>query len=1009
MNKKLFLLSFFILPSVVFGADYQGTIYTWGYGDLIKNMLEGIRALVDNNGLATIFKVAMGVAFLLFTFQKAVNDRLNPAIELGKMMLLFTAIWYLFLTAPNDAQHRYLIQDRVTGDTYVVEQVPTGIGEPLSLISTLEDKILEKIEVYFSLPDSLTYRNSGFGFPLRTHDTASTTSTGNIYLIRTLNDFIENCTMYEISEGSKNVKDLIYSNDLLSALDPNGDTRLTKYYSSSNPDGVVKSCKDVYPLLRNDIVNDTLVLEKVVANLLNTNQVTFQQRANYIVPLLFKNTWDGRRYLQQLYLINLTKKSILNVAKANGISPNEVAYASAIAQENFKNNLLVSGKMARDYLPIVKGVLVAVIVGLSWIIALLSVAFNNFSYIRLYFMLLFWLMMWSPILAIINYIGDTYLSKIFSSITENTGQVITIYTAPYIDEKISNALGWLGYLVWLVPLLAYSIVKASEHGFVMFANSLSQMTSSASSVGAGKQTQESLSHTSHRRVGATTYTDMTGGGLMSNRQFAYAGSVVDEHQVTANGQTIYQANLDNGSAVGAFSEGGMKTLQLSGVTLSGINNLQATSQQAYQSAHKQVTSLENVLSKSVSNAVDETLRSNHIINHSFGKNLSVGDRKELASAEANAFREVFSHDEKASKFARKMHEAVGNMGAGLNIKVVKGEVEYSFRGVDGKEHTYTDSTSNALENAKRFESRFAKSIAENETLSKSYAEQISGGRGETYRELFSNMESYKQALSQERSALQSWNMSKAVSETLTSNKAILLGTALMKDYMKQGLDVESAGLKAMKKIEDMANSGDVNGLYRLMEKYSLVDNNLQQANNLKDVSDGMLGYEAVKNSTSIINNTDLPNQKNHHLNLSKVNKDMPTEENLKDKFNSIDVSNNIDNSFKNKVTNAINSSEVKDKSALEIGIKEVTAELENLNNEYNNLLFNAGLNGGSSPVFRENASKWIYPNNTKTLQDTRYNDLPSYKEANRELEGNKSWQQTNKKISDLIPNSSKDK
>ena len=66
MNKKLFLLSFFILPSVVFGADYQGTIYTWGYGDLIKNMLEGIRALVDNNGLATIFKVAMGVAFFVF-------------------------------------------------------------------------------------------------------------------------------------------------------------------------------------------------------------------------------------------------------------------------------------------------------------------------------------------------------------------------------------------------------------------------------------------------------------------------------------------------------------------------------------------------------------------------------------------------------------------------------------------------------------------------------------------------------------------------------------------------------------------------------------------------------------------------------------------------------------------------------------------------------------------------------------------------------------------------------
>ena len=134
------LIVFLLLTTSLFATDYNGIIDTWGYGELVKNSLEAIRGLIDNNGLTTIFKIAMGISFLLFTFKQA-SGKTNIGWEFGKNMTLFTAIWYLFLTAPNDAKHRYLIQDHVTGDSYVVEQVPTGIGEPLSLISNLKNAI----------------------------------------------------------------------------------------------------------------------------------------------------------------------------------------------------------------------------------------------------------------------------------------------------------------------------------------------------------------------------------------------------------------------------------------------------------------------------------------------------------------------------------------------------------------------------------------------------------------------------------------------------------------------------------------------------------------------------------------------------------------------------------------------------------------------------------------------------------------------------------------------------
>jgi len=46
LKKILFLI---LLPLFSLAASYQGEIFIWGYGELIKDILEAIRALVDSS------------------------------------------------------------------------------------------------------------------------------------------------------------------------------------------------------------------------------------------------------------------------------------------------------------------------------------------------------------------------------------------------------------------------------------------------------------------------------------------------------------------------------------------------------------------------------------------------------------------------------------------------------------------------------------------------------------------------------------------------------------------------------------------------------------------------------------------------------------------------------------------------------------------------------------------------------------------------------------------------
>jgi len=832
------LLVFFSLffSSLLFGASYEGEIFTWGYGELIKNILEAIRALVDNNGLGAVFKAAVGIAFLAFAFKKATDGRSNIAWEFGKFMVLATTVWYLFLNAPNDAKHRYIITDRTTGAQYVVEQVPTGIGEPLSLISNLEDKIAAAMEREFSLPNSITYRNSGFGFPLQAQSIMPELKTADIYFTLTLKDFLENCTLYEIQDGTKDVKTLLSANDLLAALDPEGDTRLTKVYSAASPDGEVMQCKDAYPKIVDYVKNNQVPkIEKLAAAMLSTTTTVLENRLPDVAQLFFNASESARNYLQQNFVINMVKGSFASIAAATGLSESQLAYSAAIAKQSTNDRFITMGYLAKDYLPIAKGVLTALIVGLSWIIALLAIIFMDFRYLTKYFFLLLWLMLWTPIIVIINYIGDMYVAKVFHQVVNDTGQTITLYTSSFFNNKISSTLAWLGYLVWVTPPLAYAIAKASEYGFVSIASSLSGMAAGGAGAGASADVSNAQNPAPKMRVGNTTYTDMPGGGIQKEQQFSYGGHSVDERAVNMGSSTRYDFGVDNigkltanvagGNINGVnFSAGGAASANLSRAIKSDLSQKLSQKEQelkAYAASY----------SEAVSGSINRSISQGGTFSIDTTKATSTQTREAVSKDVTTTLSEMAKHSHQVQNFLEQLNQARGSLGGQLGIKVnedgVKGEIQLSFVDSKSEKHTLTLTGEEAKQFMQKFNKSFSKDMAQSEAIRNDFKLATSFSDGKTYSQIASMNEKYDEKVSEVKELEKAYALVSSKGLAVSQNAFNLLAKDLISEYEAKNPNLSKEEILKAVSV-DMTEMIENGKIYDEMKKRGIVDRFVSQ-------------------------------------------------------------------------------------------------------------------------------------------------------------------------------------
>lgn len=808
----LFLSTLFFAPSFLFGATEianSNLIYTWGYGDVMNEIMQAVKGITTETSY--IVNAALAISLLLFSIKKAMDGQTNPVFEFGKMFILFAVVWQMFLRAPNDNSHRFMIHDEVTSKDYVISQIPIGIGKSFALMTQFERLILEAMEKHFSTPQSTNFSNAGLGFSLQVMSTLPSVKLSAIdaTLQKNIDFYFRNCVSVGILLNQQGRNLFQNSDNLMQDLFTNigNGSQLTPLFKNNNnvEEQSVVPCSDAGPQIVEMIQNDTDEAMKIHAALLGmANDMTnYEQKFLGAAQIYNEQAVSARSYLQQSMVMLASQDAIINTAKSVGLNPASVAANTAYADQQFYASMQAQGHMAQTYLPLAKAYLTAIIIGLSWLVALLSIVFGSYAHIKMFFTLCIWIVLWTPILCIINFINDFNLMNVAQVITGGKA-ALSLGDNMLIFKEVANRSNFMNYLVMSTPVLAYAIAKASEQGFITFASGLSQALTGASRAAGSFANQQALStQTSIAAprgdevwaVGAgynTLQSSFGAGGrsFMGTRDMQHGGELVKDNMTGSSAVINANGSIGNASIKGLNA----------GMTASNLETRAHALSDAIQNSNLSQRALEVASGKGDSLALSEN------------------DRNTITKASqhalANAYSKVTGVDVKQAYEDVINGKIGGGIGFDKNIKGVRINVDaggYVSTGSVESEDWYQKLSKDQKETFnKTFNESISNEIGKNRDASASFNNLLKTGNVTNSASIKSSMDSYNEA------------------KTLNNSVGYDGGSSIVQGYINEnygGVVNKENVASAVNAVENMAARGDMQGLSHYAGVNSNVNSN----------------------------------------------------------------------------------------------------------------------------------------------------------------------------------------
>ncbi|EAM0311467.1 conjugal transfer protein TraG [Campylobacter jejuni] len=792
----LFFSTLFFTPSFLFGATNianSNLIYTWGYGDVMNEIMQAVKGITTETDY--IVNAALAISLLLFSIKKAMDGQTNPVFEFGKMFMLFAVVWYMFLRAPNDNNHRFMIYDEVTSKDYVISQIPIGIGKSFALMTQFEKVILEAMEKHFSTPQSTNFSNAGLGFSLQVMSTLPSVKLSAIdaTLQKNIDFYFRNCVSVGILLNQQGRNLFQNSDNLMQDLFTNigNGSQLTPLFENNNniEKQSVVPCSDAGPQIVEMIKNDTDEAMKIHAALLGmaNDMANYEQKFLGAAQIYNEQAVSARSYLQQSMIMLASQDAIINTAKSVGLNPASVAANTAYADQQFYASMQAQGHMAQTYLPLAKAYLTAIIIGLSWLVALLSIVFGSYAHIKMFFTLCIWIVLWTPILCIINFLNDFNLMKVAQVITGGKA-ALSLGDNILIFKEVASRSNFMNYLVMSTPVLAYAIAKASEQGFVTFASGLSQALTGASRAAGSFANQQALS--TQTSIAAPRGDEVWAVGAGYNTlqsSFGVGGRSFMGTRDMQHGGELVKDNMTGSSAVinanGSIGNASIKGLN-AGMTASNLETRAHALSDVIQNSNLSQRALEVASGKGDSLALSEN------------------DRSAITNATQHALANAYSK------------------ATGVDVKqayndIISGKVGISF-GVSGELSTNSQESEAWYQNLskdqketfqKSFNESLSNEIGKNRDASASFNNLLKTGNVTNSASIKSSMDSYNEA------------------KTLNNSVGYDGGASIVQGYINEnygGVVSKENVASAVNAVENMAARGDMQGL----SHYAGVDSNV---------------------------------------------------------------------------------------------------------------------------------------------------------------------------------------
>ncbi len=694
-------------------------IYTYGGGDTLLQLFNGLVAILGDNNFLVLLKLTSLITVIWVIIEALFMKR---PLSIQPFLVVILVFYILFIPRVN-----IIVSDRIDpSNSGVVANVPIGLGFTASLASTAGDWLARAFETVFTLPNDLQYTTSGLLFGSNMLRAASQFEITDARLAGNISEFMQQCVFYDILTGFYTWGDIVNEADLWNMLRTSANpARSFQYLDSSGAKSIV-TCPAGASLLDADWSNELTQAQSIYSSRMFPGDPLANVKFMAALPVSYAYMSNiattAADSIRQNMMANAVKRSLTRFAARADASAaaQDLALAQAEAQRSASYSVL--GELAGETLPLLRNVFEVLIYGMFPLFLILMFTPAAGKALMFYLKSLFWLQLWAPLYALLNLIMSSYSANTGEAVATlpSGGQELTLATTTALGAVNADIAAIASYMAWMIPLISWGVVNAGMGmSMSMLASGLGAITQQAGSRAAADVSHGNVSMGNMGLYGQS--------GFKNDFAPAYAGGVgtmVDghgtKHTMTPSGGealSFQQSNLGFGTQITNAMRSSVAT-QLSQSQESAWQNAAAYSQ-SLASNYGNTDRFINQTSTGTGVSQEFRMQDGTSVQQEFG---------ELSSI-ANNF---------ASKYGVSNDQAVAMLGtAGLGGKIplteIGADIKASFKNQDSLQRAWSEAqqVSNSTNFSERYQNVSSAIQTESARVgsehSDSFAREVLGG------------------------------------------------------------------------------------------------------------------------------------------------------------------------------------------------------------------------------------------------------------------------------------------
>lgn len=458
------------------------TIYTVAGGAWFQDTLNGVAAFFNSRAGDALITMATAVSVIVGA---ATYIRTRNIMDLVKWAGFYVLVIAVLV---GDKRKVQIIDLSEPAAIYQVDNVPTGLAAPASMITRIGAGMAQVYDFVFARPDALTYSKTGMLFGAQLAAGSSDFRFSEPEIQRMFSDYVHNCVVGDIMLNNKyTIGDLMNTSDpyalifskpspLRGLYDKNRNFLTCEQARTTiNTDSSDISGRNMFPFLQQVVNRMHGFTNQVFGPTNGARTALFSEMLGDSYNYFHGNSMTSTEIIRKNVVMNGLRSGLESFAAENGDTAGLVNTATQTSMAKMRLSQATSASIAASTLPVMHSVLLGMTMALFPVLIVLAVVSSlSWTIIKGYIYTIAYLQMWPILFSILNHAMNFYLQG------KLNGTAVTLATFDQVQNTYSDIGTTAGWLALSIPFIAWGMVKGLGQVVSQAGNYLGQTLQSAS-------------------------------------------------------------------------------------------------------------------------------------------------------------------------------------------------------------------------------------------------------------------------------------------------------------------------------------------------------------------------------------------------------------------------------------------------------------------------------------------------------------------------------------------------